>query len=173
MTSADLETENSQLLLSVWSKLRDGLHPSRMGLSHVSASVIAELDKTQVTRAAQVHTPLFTPTSQLEVLAGAFELEPKHNEVCMDTLLFLTNRWRAAESSPAFSQLYFGMSKALHQLFKSVTFMQIQAAASSGIAIMSLNVRPQYFLHAGSRFDFQTSQRTKLAICNNINVVGC
>lgn len=170
MTHDDFMTENVHLLTSRWERLRTGASPSSVGFNQPTASGLLALNQGQVLRAATVHTPLFHLIPSEEVLENSLNADMARGIPDQDVLLFLLNRWRAAAGSFAFAELYFCMSKAVYNLLRSATFPKIQAAASSGVDLMVIGVRPQYFTHAGHRFDMETAHRTKLAICNSTNV---
>jgi len=169
MMHADFETENIQLLTSRWERLRAGALPSSVGFSQATAASLLALNQGQVVRAATVHRPLFTLIPSEEVLENALNTDQARGVQDQDVLLFLINRWRAAAGSFTFAEMYFCMSKSVYSLLKAATFPKIQAAASVGVDLMTIGVRPQYFTHAGQRFDMETAHRTKLAICNSTN----
>lgn len=166
----DFELENVQLLLSRWEKVHAGVNPLSLGLTSSTAGALKSLERAQVERAGTVQTPLFTLISQEEVIASALKLEHNVGGVDQDAQLFLSNRWRSAAGSYSFAELYCGMTKAVYELFRAASFQRVQAAAASGISLMVCSVRPQYFIHAGRKFDLDTAHRTALAITTNVKL---
>jgi hypothetical protein len=168
MTEQDLEAENMQILTNLWRGLcSTKSDPVRIGLSPESARVLVKLDERQVVRAAQVHVPLFDFACTPETLRESFNCPPAAEDFRdNDGNLFLSNRWRASEGSFVSAQMLYNMTRGMHAVMNSATYLKIVAAANSGICLIKLAVRPQYLFHAGTRFDLQTKCRTSLAICN-------
>lgn len=170
MTEEDIEVENVQILTSRWKQLvEERVDPVRIGLSMEAAQILAKFDIRQVTRAAQVHVPLFDFACTPETLEQALNFKGDAADIRNDDdQLFLVNRWRASEGTFVTVQMLYNLSRSMHSIIRSTTFSKIDAAAKSGIQMLKLAVRPQYLFHAGNKFDLFTGHRTSLAICNAV-----
>lgn len=166
MSDLDIEAENKQLLKGTWDRLRSGVDASRLGMSRDAADVLVKMDEFQVYRAATAHTPLFHFGCTAEMLQGAMVANGFNFGRDDDAQVFLINRWRAVENSFVTAQQIYGLSRPFYDTLKAATLQGILAAAASGMRLYRFSVRPQYLFHSGSRLDFHTGQRTKLALCS-------
>lgn len=168
MSPGQIAAENLALLSHTWEWVRAGKSLGQLGVDTHVSRMLHQMDRHEITRAADCHVPLFGFGCTPEILNKALSSEGLYG-VDPRAEIFLANRWNASSRGDPGLNLLLGMGRRMADVLSFACFPSVQRAARAGIQVIRCNVRHQYFHHAGRNLAMQTAHRSQLAVLNS----GC
>jgi len=167
MSPGQIAAENLALLIYTWEWLRAGKTLGQLGIDGQVSRMLHQMDRHEISRAADCHVPLFSFACTPEILKqaltsdGLYGVDPRAE-------IFLANRWRASARGDSGLNGLLGISKKMCEVLGVACFPSLQSAARAGIQVIRFNLRPQYLHHGGRNLAMQTSHRSQLAVLNSV-----
>lgn len=166
MSPGQIAAENLALLSHTWEWLRAGRTLGQLGIDIHVSRMLHQMNRHEVSRAADCHVPLFSFACTPDILEKALSSEGGYG-VDQRAEIFLANRWRIASRCDSGLNSLLGVGKRMADVLNVACFPSVQRAARAGIQVIRFNLRPQYLHHAGKNLAMQTAHRSQLAVLNS------